>query len=38
LPGSSNAVRTAWEHILVKQLDIHFKPCNFAELIPRFKE
>ena len=38
LPGSSNAVRTGWEKILVNQLDINFKPCNFAELIPRFKE
>jgi molybdenum cofactor biosynthesis protein B len=38
LPGSSNAVRTGWEKILRNQLDINFKPCNFAELIPRFKE
>ncbi|MEM7079309.1 MAG: molybdenum cofactor biosynthesis protein B [Pseudomonadota bacterium] len=38
LPGSSNAVRTGWEKILIKQLDINFKPCNFAELIPRFRE
>ncbi|MEM7097123.1 MAG: molybdenum cofactor biosynthesis protein B [Pseudomonadota bacterium] len=38
LPGSSNAVKTAWEKILVNQLDINFKPCNFAELIPRFME
>ena len=38
LPGSSNAVRTAWEKILINQLDIEFKPCNFAELIPRFLE
>ncbi len=38
LPGSSNAVKTAWEKILVNQLDINFKPCNFAELIPRFNE
>ena len=38
LPGSSNAVETAWQQILKNQLDINFKPCNFAELIPRFKE
>ena len=38
LPGSSNAVKTGWEKILKNQLDINFKPCNFAELIPRFRE
>ena len=38
LPGSSNAVRTGWEKILRFQLDASFKPCNFAELIPRFRE
>lgn len=38
LPGSSGAVTTAWQKILHNQLDINFRPCNFAELIPRFKE
>lgn len=38
LPGSSNAVKTAWNQILSNQLNIDFRPCNFAELIPRFKE
>lgn len=38
LPGSSNAVRTGWEKILHDQLDAGFKPCNFVELIPRFRE
>ena len=38
LPGSSNAVRTGWEKIIRNQLDINFKPCNFAELMPRFSE
>ena len=38
LPGSSNAVATGWNKILKNQLDINFKPCNFAELIPRFAE
>ena len=38
LPGSSGAVATAWNNILHTQLDINFRPCNFAELIPRFAE
>lgn len=38
LPGSGNAVRTGWEKILHNQLDINFKPCNFVELLPRFRE
>ena len=38
LPGSSNAVRTGWEKILHHQLNVNSKPCNFAELIPRFLE
>ena len=38
LPGSNNAVRTGWEKILEKQLDIDNRPCNFAELMPRFHE
>ena len=38
LPGSGNAVRTGWEKIIEKQLDIDNRPCNFAELIPRFRE
>ncbi|MEC7781045.1 MAG: molybdenum cofactor biosynthesis protein B [Pseudomonadota bacterium] len=38
LPGSSGAVTTGWQKILHNQLDINFRPCNFAELIPRFKE
>ena len=38
LPGSASAVKTAWDKILRNQLDLEFKPCNFAELIPRFKE
>ena len=38
LPGSSGAVSTGWQKILHNQLDINFRPCNFAELIPRFKE
>lgn len=38
LPGSSNAVRTGWEKILAPQLDLNTRPCNFVELIPRFRE
>ena len=37
LPGSTNACRTGWDDILMDQLDASFKPCNFAELIPRFR-
>lgn len=38
LPGSTGAVKDAWDDILVHQLDIRTRPCNFAELIPRLKE
>ena len=38
VPGSTNACATAWDQILHNQLDATFKPCNFAELIPRFNE
>lgn len=37
LPGSTGACRLAWEQILVEQLDESFRPCNFAELIPKLK-
>lgn len=36
LPGSRPAVRLAMEDILLKQLDRRTRPCNFAELLPRF--
>ncbi|MGE0785506.1 MAG: molybdenum cofactor biosynthesis protein B [Sandaracinaceae bacterium] len=35
LPGSPSACRDAWDGILVHQLDSRFRPCNFAELLPR---
>ena len=38
LPGSSGGVIDAWDRILVHQLDINHKPCNFVELFPRLKE
>lgn len=37
LPGSTGAVRLALEKILLPQLDIRTKPCNFAELLPRMR-
>jgi len=37
LPGSTGAVRTAVEKILIPQLDIRQRPCNFAELLPRIR-
>lgn len=38
LPGSTGACRDAWEWILAQQLDARYRPCNFAELIPRLEE
>ena len=38
LPGSTSACKDAWDDILVYQLDIRHKPCNFIELIPRLQE
>ena len=38
VPGSRNAVKDAWDEILVLQLDNRHRPCNFAELIPRLRE
>lgn len=38
LPGSTGAVRDAWDDILVHQLDIRHRPCNFVELLPRLEE
>ena len=38
LPGSTGACRDAWDQILIHQLDIRHRPCNFAELIPRLTE
>jgi molybdenum cofactor biosynthesis protein B len=37
LPGSTGAVRLALEKILIPQLDVRTKPCNFAELLPRIR-
>ncbi len=38
LPGSPGACRDGWDHILKDQLDIRYRPCNFAELLPRLQE
>jgi molybdenum cofactor biosynthesis protein B len=38
VPGSPGACKDAWDLILVHQLDIRFRPCNFVELMPRLKE
>ncbi|APH57670.1 Molybdenum cofactor biosynthesis protein B [Granulibacter bethesdensis] len=38
LPGSTGAVKDAWQDILRWQLDIRHRPCNFVELMPRLKE
>lgn len=35
MPGSTGACRTGWNRILKQQLDVDFKPCNFAELIKK---
>lgn len=38
LPGSTGAVKDAWDGILASQLDSRFRPCNFVELMPRLNE
>ncbi len=38
IPGSSGACKTAWEGILRDQLDLNYRPCNFAGLLSRLQE
>ena len=38
LPGSTGAVKDAWDQILVTQLDNRYRPCNFVEMMPRYGE
>ena len=38
LPGSTGAVRDAWDEILRWQLDNRHRPCNLVELMPRLQE
>jgi molybdenum cofactor biosynthesis protein B len=37
LPGSTGAVRLAFDKILVEQLDARHRPCNFIQLLNRIK-
>ena len=37
LPGSPKAVTLAMDDILLPQLDIRHRPCNFVELLPRIR-
>ena len=38
LPGSTGAVKDAWDDILRWQLDSRHRPCNLVELMPRLQE
>ena len=38
MPGSPGACRTAWDEVIRPQLDARTKPCNLANLMPRFLE
>jgi molybdenum cofactor biosynthesis protein B len=38
LPGSTGACLTAWEKILLQQLDSRTKPCNFVPHLKRLPE
>jgi molybdenum cofactor biosynthesis protein B len=38
MPGSPGACRTAWEEVIRPQLDSRTRPCNLANLKPRFLE
>jgi molybdenum cofactor biosynthesis protein B len=38
VPGSSGACRTAWDKLIVHQLDYRTRPCNLVELLPRLTE
>lgn len=38
LPGSPSACRDAWDDLLVHQLDVRHRPCNFVEIMPRLTE
>ncbi len=38
LPGSTGAVKDAWDDILLFQLDNRHLPCNLVELMPRLQE
>ena len=38
IPGSPGACRTGWEEVIRPQLDARTRPCNLANLMPRFRE
>jgi len=38
LPGSLDAVTTAWERLIAAQLDANTRPCNLVQLLPRLRE
>ena len=38
LPGSLDAVQTAWDRLIKLQLDSTTKPCNLVQLMPRLRE
>jgi molybdenum cofactor biosynthesis protein B len=38
LPGSTGAVKDAWDDILLSQLDNRHRPCNLVELMPPLLE
>ena len=37
LPGSSGAVRLGMDKIILPQIDLRHRPCNFTELLPRIR-
>jgi molybdenum cofactor biosynthesis protein B len=38
LPGSVDAVETAWDRLISAQLDVQTRPCNLAQMLPRLRE
>ena len=38
LPGSLDAVETAWDRLIGAQLDAATRPCNLVQLLPRLRE
>jgi len=38
LPGSNGACKDGWDKLIRWQLDSRHRPCNLAELTPRFLE
>jgi molybdenum cofactor biosynthesis protein B len=38
MPGSLDAVLTAWDRLIGAQLDAETLPCNLVQLLPRLRE